>query len=202
MVKAAHDNFQADPKFFKKLLNDAEKPLYPSALVKLYNLKARYGWSDKRFSELLGFLGEMLPLNNELPLSMYEVEKTLNALGMEYEKINAYPNDCILYRNKLKNVSSCPTCGASRWKVNSIRTRKRKGVPAKVMWYFPPIPRFKRMFHSSNIAKDLTWHAQEREFDGKTCHPLDSSSWKLIDHRWPNFGGEPKNLRLAISLMV
>ena len=140
----------------------------------------------------------MLPLNNELPLSIYEANKTLNALGMEYEKIHACPNDCILYRNELKNASSCPTCGDSRWKVNSTRTRKRKGVPAKVMWYFPPIPRFKRMFHSSNIAKDLTWHAQEREFDGKMCQPTYSPSWKLIDHRWPDFGGEPRNLRLAI----
>ena len=115
-------------------MNDAKKPLYPGcrkftklfALVKLYNPKARYGWSDKGFSELLGFLGEMFPLNNELLLSMYEAKKTLNALGMEYEKIHACPNDCILYRNELKNASSCLTCGASRWKVNSSRTRTRK----------------------------------------------------------------------------
>ena len=81
--------------------------------------------------------------------------------------------------------------------MNSTRTRKRKGVPAKVMWYIPPILRFKRMFHSSNIARDLTWHAQEREFDGKMCHPSDSPSWKLIDYRWPDFGREPRNLRLT-----
>ena len=55
----------------------------------------------------------MLPLNNELPLSIYEAKKTLNALGMECEKIHACPNDCILYRNELKNASSCPTRGAS-----------------------------------------------------------------------------------------
>ena len=207
MVKATHDDFQADPEFFKKLLNDAENPLFSGcrkftklfALAKLYNLQARYGWSDKGFSELLGFLGKMLPLNNELPLSIYEAKKTLNALGIEYEKIHACPSDCILYRNELKNASSCPTCGASRWKVNSTRTRKRKGVPAKVMWYFPPILRFKRMFHSSNIARFLMWHAQEIEFDGKMDHPSDSPSWKLIDHRWPDFGREPRNLRLAIS---
>ena len=122
MVKVAHDDFQADPEIFTKLLNDAEKPLYLgcrkftklSALVKLYNLKARYGWSDKGFSELLRLLSEMLPLNNELPLYMYEAKKSLNALGMEYEKIYACPNDCILYRNELKSASSCPTYGASR----------------------------------------------------------------------------------------
>ena len=43
----------------------------------------------------------------------------------------------------------------------------RKGVPAKVLWYFPPIPRFKCMFQSLETAKDLTWHTNERVDDGK-----------------------------------
>ena len=111
----------------------------------------------------------------------------MNALRMEYEKIHACPNDCILFRNELKDASSCPTCGASRWKVNRRGTKKSKGVHVKVMWYFPLIPRFKRMFQSSKIAKDLIWHAQGGEFDGKMHHPSDSPSWKVINHRWPDF---------------
>ena len=55
------------------------------------------------------------------------------------------------------------------------------------------------MFQSSKIAKDLIWHAEGGEFDGKMHHPSDSPSWKVIDHRWPNFAAEPRNLRLAIS---
>ncbi|RVW16664.1 hypothetical protein CK203_080919 [Vitis vinifera] len=55
------------------------------------------------------------------------------------------------------------------------------------------------MFQSSKIAKDLIWHAQGGEFDGKMRHPSDSPSWKVIDHRWPDFSAEPRNLRLAIS---
>ena len=62
-------------------------------------------------------------------------------------------------------------------------TKKRKGVPVKVMWYFPPIPRFRRLFQSPNISKDLIWHAQEREFDSKMRHPFDFPLWKLVDHR-------------------
>ncbi|RVW70547.1 hypothetical protein CK203_059226 [Vitis vinifera] len=141
----------------------------------------------------------MSPLNNELPLSIYEAKKTLNALGMEYEKIHACPNDCILYRNDLKDASSCPTCGTSRWKLDRIKTKKRKGVPTKVMWYFPPIPRFRRLFPSLTVAKDLIWRAQEREFGEKLRHPSDSPSWKLVNHIWPDFASEPRNLRLAIS---
>ncbi|KAL6310976.1 hypothetical protein AAG906_019942 [Vitis piasezkii] len=166
MVHAIEDEFMTDPMSFKKLLEDAEKPLYPScikftklsALVKLYNVKARYGWSDKSFSDLLQILGDMLPVNNEMPLSMYEAKKTLNALGMEYKKIHACPNDCILYRNELNEASSCPTCGMSR---------------------------FKRMFQSPKIAKDLKWHAQGRENN--------------VNQMWPEFASDCRNLRLAIS---
>ena len=117
---------------------------------------------------------------------------------MEYAKIHACPNDCILYRNDLKDASSCPTCGTSRWKLDRTKTKKRKGVPTKVMWYFPPIPIFRRLFRSPKVAKDLMWHAQEREFDGKLHHPFDSPSWKLVDHRWLDFASKPRNLRLAI----
>ena len=167
MVHVAQDECMNDPMSFKKLVEDAEKPLYPnclkynklSTLVKLYNLKAKYGWSDKSFSDLLQLLGDMLPMNNEMPLSMYEAKKTLNALGMEYEKIHACLNDCMLYRNELRDAFSCPTCGMSRWKVNKAGVRNIKGVPAKVLWYFPPIPRFRRMFQSLKTANDLKWHA-------------------------------------------
>ncbi|KAL6347804.1 hypothetical protein AAG906_026333 [Vitis piasezkii] len=170
MVNAAQVNCMNDPQVFGRLLEDAEKPLYPgcmkytklSALVKLYNLKARYGWFDKGFSELLQLLqllGDMLPLNNEMSLSMYEAKKTF-----------------VLLEGKIK-----------------------KGVPAKVLWYFPPIPRFKRMFQSSETAKHRIWHAKDKEYDGKLRHPSDSSTWKLVDHMWPDFASEPRNLRLALS---
>ena len=59
-------------------------------------------------------IGDMLPLKNELSFSMYEEKKTLNAFKMKYEKIHAGPNNCILYKNDLKEASSCLTCEALR----------------------------------------------------------------------------------------
>ena len=207
LVQGAHDNFESNPDAFQKLLEDAEKPLYPgcsnfkklSALVKLYNLKVKSGWSDKSFSELLKLLGEMLPDQNEIPTSMYEAKKTLNALGMEYEKIHACPNDCILYWKDYKDLTSCPTCGLSRWKVIKNSEKLKSGVPAKVLWYFPPIPRFTRMFSIKETSKNLTWHAEQSQVDGYLHHPADTPSWKLIDYTWPAFASEPRNLRLALS---
>ena len=66
------------------------------------------------------------------------------------------------------------------------------------MWYFPIIPRFKRMFKSESTAELLTWHAKRRSEDDLMRHPADSPSWRNIDYRWPEFGSEARNLRLTL----
>ncbi|KAA0049840.1 hypothetical protein E6C27_scaffold1591G00370 [Cucumis melo var. makuwa] len=174
MIEIAHEEYSKDPNGFEKLLIDVEEPLYEgckkytklSTLVKLYNLKVRYGWSDISFSELLKTLKEILPTTNELPNSLYEAKKTLGALGMEYEKIHACPNNCCLYRKEFANGTECPECGQSRWKNVKDRNEERKQIFSKVIWHFPPIPRFKRLFRSIECAENLTWHAGERIEDG------------------------------------
>ena len=88
MVHTAYDKCDENPDQFMKLLEDAEKPLYLgcsgftklSIIVKLYNLKAKYSWSDKGFNELLQVLGEMFPFKNELPSSSYDAKKIMVAL--------------------------------------------------------------------------------------------------------------------------
>ena len=55
------------------------------------------------------------------------------------------------------------------------------------------------MFKSTEHAKKLCWHATDRKVDGIMRHPADSPSWRLIDHLWPAFGLEPRNLRLGLS---
>ncbi|CAL9011606.1 unnamed protein product [Prunus brigantina] len=103
-------------------------------------------------------------------------------------------------KKEYEDSTNCPTYGISRWKEGKDSILK-EDVPAKVVWYFPPIPRFKRMFQSHETAKSLTWHAARKSIDGRMSHPADSPSWKLLDDKWPEFGNEPRNLRLALSSM-
>ncbi|KAL6219648.1 hypothetical protein ACLB2K_007407 [Fragaria x ananassa] len=55
------------------------------------------------------------------------------------------------------------------------------------------------MFQSPETSKSLTWHATTRKKDGFLRHPADSTFWKFVDEKWPVFGDEPRNLRLALS---
>ncbi|CAL8150911.1 unnamed protein product [Prunus armeniaca] len=100
--------------------------------------------------------------------------------------MHACPSDCILYRKEYEDSTNCPTCGISRWKEGKDSIVKG-GVPAKVVWYFLLIPRFKRMFRSHETAKSLTWHAARKSINGQMSHPADSPSWKLLDDKWPEF---------------
>ncbi|KAA0065885.1 hypothetical protein E6C27_scaffold538G00590 [Cucumis melo var. makuwa] len=118
---------------------------------------------------------------------------------MKYEKIHACRNDCSLFRKELSDANVCPSCGMSRWKIPKNSKKEVKNVPVKVMWYFSPIPRFERMFRSKETSKLLTWHGRKREVNDLLQHPKDALSWKKIDNLWPEFGSEPRNLRLALS---
>jgi ssDNA-binding Zn-finger/Zn-ribbon topoisomerase 1 len=206
MVEDTFEQYSDDPDRFTELLSEAEAPLYPncskftklSALISLWNLKAKNCWSDTSFNGLLEVLRDMLPENNLIPETVYKAKTTLKALGMEYEKIHACPNDCILYRKEYVNATKCPTCNTSRWE-KAKDNSDRVNVPAKVMWYFPPISRFKRMYKSKNIVNDLMWHHSMRVKDGRLRHPADSPAWAEVDTLWPAFKAEPRNLRLAIS---
>ena len=69
----------------------------------------------------------------------------------------------------------------------------------KVLWYLLTIPRFKHLFANGDYAKDLTWHANRRNYDGMLCRPVDSSQWKKIDRLYLGFDKEARNLRLGLA---
>ena len=83
---------QAHAPYYDNLQSDSKQSLYSgcttftwlSAVLALVNSKARFGWSDKSFIELLFLLKNMLPKHNMLPKNHYEAKKILCPVGMEY----------------------------------------------------------------------------------------------------------------------
>ena len=101
MVNDAYKDCAANPKAFKELLEQAKKPLYLGCknftqlgtLVSLFDIKDKFGWSDISFTELLGLLTKLLLESDEILVFIYEAKKTMSALGLEYVKIHACPNE-------------------------------------------------------------------------------------------------------------
>ncbi|XP_050908133.1 uncharacterized protein LOC127121730 [Lathyrus oleraceus] len=155
------------------------------ALLKLFNLKENE--------------------DNNLSDRCFEAIKILCPMGLEYVKIHACPNDCILYMKKYENLDKCPKYGESHYKMknnngddNNIVSKKRPS--SKVLWYLPIISSLKRLFANTNGAKNVKWRADKRKYDGNIFQVAYSLQWKKTDSLFPNFGLEPRNLRVWLSI--
>lgn len=202
---------------FYKLMEDAEKELYPgcqkfsklSFIIRLLQIKCLGGWSDSSFTLILNLLKESFPEGVQLPKNYYETTKILKDLGLNYTKIDACRNDCMLYWGVNDSKIRCETCDESRWivpeqnqaeqGVSSKNSKKDKKVPAKVMWHFPLKPRLQRLFMNSKIASLMKWHDEKRTKDGFMRHPADSPAWHTFDYHHPDFAKDARNVRLGLA---
>ena len=90
-------------------------------VLELLILKAKYGWSDCSFNDLLHLLSWVLPQPNSVPANTYQAKKVISPLTMGVEKIHACPNQFILFHGEtFKSLDKCPRCGASRYKNNDL----------------------------------------------------------------------------------
>lgn len=192
---------------FRKKLEDAETPLYRnclsytkvSAIMGLYRIKVKSGMSENFFDQLLTLVHDMLPEDNVLPKSTDEMKRFLKMFGFGYDSIHACKNDCILYRNEYEDLVTCPRCSESRWEKDKHTGEDKKGIPAKVLRYFPIKDRFRRMFRSPRLAEALCWHSTNATEDGTMRHPVDSLTWGQINDKFPEFAADARNLRLGLS---
>jgi hypothetical protein len=74
----------------------------------------------KKISDILKLINQLLhPCDKTLPVNTYEANKFLNSMGLEYEKISACHNDCMLFWKDNKDLDSCTVCGESKWRTDT-----------------------------------------------------------------------------------
>jgi hypothetical protein len=171
---------------FSQIMEDYMTSLFSEhnklhVVLTLLQMKASNGLSDKGFNELLPFLNDLLSKANVLPWSTYQAKKIVCPLGLEVEKIRAYQNDCMLFRNKDAMLKECCVCGTSRYKRNDKNidgddmgeNKKVKRVSAKVTWYFRIIPHIRWLFTKKANVELLWWYARECKKDVMLYHLTD-----------------------------
>lgn len=209
------ENWQALEKASKDLLYDETKGCDKDftvlrSVLELLRLKAKHGWSDTSFNDLMSLLRVLLPKPNFVPSNTYQAKKLICPLSLGVEKIHACKNHCILYRKEYAELECCPTCGTSRYKtgngpVDSECTDpdsdkgKRGKIPSMVMWYLPIKDRLKRLYSNPTDAELMRWHQESRKIDGMIRHPADARQWKTFDAKHPEFAKDPRNVRFALS---
>jgi hypothetical protein len=146
------ENLERVTKASKEHVYDVEKgcPTHWTLLrfvLELLILKAKYGWSDYSFNDLLRLLAWLMPKPNLVIANTYQVKKVISPLTMGVEKIHACPNHCILFHGTtFEKLDKCPRCGASRYKNNDLydggeasADKKRKKGGKKVVQDSQPI---------------------------------------------------------------
>ncbi|XP_058763597.1 uncharacterized protein LOC131637050 [Vicia villosa] len=140
-----------------------------------------------------------------IPDTFNKAKGMIRDLGLDYKKINACCNDCMIYWKDHENDTSCHVCGAPLWnedvKENDKIEKNHKShkVPSKVLRHFALIPRLQRLFMCSKTASSLRWHDEEHSKDGKLRHPADGEAWTEFDKCHSEFANEPRNIRLGLA---
>ncbi|KAH7860786.1 hypothetical protein Vadar_017982 [Vaccinium darrowii] len=148
---------------FDKLLNDAQRDLYPGCksytllkyAIEVFNMKVTNHWTNRLLDMFLKFQSDLLPKPNLVPKNTYEARKVLPNLGLPYELLDACINDCVLFYKENATLDRCPKCNVSRYETNCGRGNK---IARKVLRYFHLTPRLKRLFMTRMIAKYMRWH--------------------------------------------
>lgn len=180
--------------------NPDEQPLYSGANVSVLSVVsillswfASYpGLSKQSFSHLLHLLNKVvLPSDNILPSSYTAAYSLIQHLVVNPTDYHACINDCVLFRNELKDSLQCPICGSNRYEKDSQ-------TPCKRFKYLPMLPRVKQMFASSRVSQLLQSHSSilltgESGFD---IHHTDVwKSWYSVDGY---FAGDARSLSFAL----
>jgi hypothetical protein len=115
-------------------------------------------------------------------------------IGMDYQTIDACPNDHIIYYRQHASKTECPQYIISRYRTNQVTKR----VPQKVLFHIPIIPRLQRMFRCEIIEQFMDYHARNRNEDGVLRMPNDGSAFREIEGKWKDFKDEPHNVRISL----
>ena len=99
--------------------------------------------------------------------------------------------------NTDKSITNCLFCKSDRYlKVN--RRGIEKKIHVKKMWYFPLIPRLKRLYSSMATASHMRWYSENQRDPNIMCHPSDGEAWKHFDRMHPEFSQDPSNVKLGL----
>ena len=101
-------------------------------------------------------LGEfLLPLPNDLPRTYRYLCYVMKEIGMEYQDIDACPNDRIIYYGKHAWKTKFPQCQRNRYRRNKLTKR----FPQKVLRHIPIIPCLHRLLKCESITQFMDYHA-------------------------------------------
>ena len=101
------------------------------------------------------------------------MHQLLVELGIEYKQIHSCINDCILYRDKYKNMVELLVCKYKRYRTYA----KGSIVPTKVLWNMLITSILQLMFCCKSLAQFQCIHAHFEEISMSSLFTYDCIRW-------------------------
>jgi hypothetical protein len=90
-------------------------------MTRLTTIKSKFAFSNKCYKKLLSLFSDVLPSNHKMSKDIYRSKKLLSTLSMEYEKIDACKDNCVIFYKDHKDETKYLKYGKSReqWSTTS-----------------------------------------------------------------------------------
>ena len=132
-------------KFYRLLAASDEKVhegtdvIVLQAVMRLMAMKSKYNFANNCYNGVLKQIIDLLPSSHKMPKDLYQSKKMLAGLGMNYDKIDACENNCMLFWKEHKDDTHCMHCKKSRYVevVTDDGEEITTKVPSKQLWYMP-----------------------------------------------------------------
>jgi len=84
----------------------------------VFTIKSDYELNKTDYDRIIECEKNMSPKGNKLKEKLYAAKSMMKPFGLGYQKIDTYPNFCILYYGEYANFMKCKTCQHALYKLN------------------------------------------------------------------------------------
>jgi len=121
----------ADAVRFFDLLKDSNELLWDGftnhskllAVAQVFTIKSDHGLSEASYEKIIEWARSILPEGNRLKENFYVAKCMMKPLGLGYQKIDMFPNFCMLYYFENVELTECMTCEHSHYKPRTGKER-------------------------------------------------------------------------------
>jgi hypothetical protein len=124
--------------------------------------KSKYSFSNQCYTDIVKFIIDLIPVKHDMPKDLYQSMKIVSGLIMNYEKIDACENICMLFWKEHKDDTECMHYGRFRYVkvINKDEASVTTKVVVQQLHYIPNTPRLKRLFMCKETAQQMRWHKE------------------------------------------
>jgi hypothetical protein len=173
------------------------------AVTRLMGIKLMYNFSNQYYNDIMKLIIDLILVKHNMPKDLYQSNKIIAGLDMNYEKIDVYEKNCMLFWKEHKDNTKCMHCGRSRYVkvINEDGTSVTTKVTVQQLCYICVTPRLKQLYLSIEIAKQIRWHKEgkrDSKYPDIMSHSTNSEAWEALYRFDPEFARDPSSVHLDL----